>query len=431
MKLIIVLIAILRASLGNICPQKFYNIKRIDTLFKGPESYLKPSQNFPNTDNWVSIHSLVIQNIKETGEISLETIKNTGEIDSKLRFHSLSSNLVCREITADKTKTTNKCLLQLITLELNVLLFIQISFQYDIPKNEDDQCKVKLNALICARTCEIENIEDYFHIFSIPVIGNDGNELKLKFNTRARLFEVDGKSVENESKITIQTTEVIISIEDQHYKIQEKDDSCFSLLTFIKKLVLLEQDLALQQEPQREGSLTLPYNMVLQGANSDVDSFYYYRFKKIENGKRILTDAHPLEGKVNLSSLDEIQIGDTKFSLTEYEEMKDFPQYQKYNINLVVIDKKEKQTFSFYVNFRTSELFEAMKKRFSLHTSCSRGDSLNYYKLIDLQNNMVLQDSELNGGAEKLIFSNNNFVVDKGEFRKSSLYSIPIEMRKI
>jgi hypothetical protein len=304
-----------------------------------------------------------------------------------------------------------------------VLLFFQVSFQYDIPKKENDQCKAKLNALIIARTCEIED-NDHFQIFSIPVIRKkDGKELKLKFNTRAQLLVVYGKRIDKkELKITITPTEFILSIEDQDYGNLENDDSCFAFLTFIKTLILLDHsDLALQKEPQREGLLTLPHEMLLQGANSDVDKFYYYYIKKIENGQKIKTNALLREGKVNLSTLNEIQIYDsnTKFSLTYYEEPEHFPKYLKYNIYLVVFDEKEEQTFGFFVNFRTSELFEAMKKRFSLHTSCSSWDSLNYYQQIDLQNNIVLHDLELNGGVGKLTFSNTNFV-DQNNIRVSS-----------
>jgi hypothetical protein len=192
MKLIIVLIAILRASLGNICPQKFYNIYKSYKQFTGYESYLKPNQNFPNTDDWIPLHNLIIQNNIEPGVITFEITKNAKEDASIARLYNLSSNLVCREIKTDKTKTTEtaiKCLLQLITVESKVLLFFEISFQYDVPKKEnDDQCKAKLNALISARTFEIEE-NDYFRIFSIPVIRKkDGRELKLKFNARAQLL---------------------------------------------------------------------------------------------------------------------------------------------------------------------------------------------------------------------------------------------------
>jgi hypothetical protein len=236
------------------------------------------------------------------------------------------------------------------------------------------------------KTCKIEDIEYYYYqIFSFP-------ESKIKYYTKTGLFELNGESVSKEDvRIEFVDQSAILIVNGSRSAFKD-NDSCFHVLKFINILHLPDTTLS-------EASNVPEYQQQ--------DLFNFYPSLTIEDGKITKKSDFRAEGLLDLTSLYNIRLVSLphiKFNLRRYEIKKSFPVYQKYYIYFEIFNV-DNIFYSFYVNFGSEEHFKRMRDRLLKYTSCSFGKLLNYYKKIDLQNNM---EDNLDGNNEAAKFTLKN-----------------------
>jgi hypothetical protein len=396
MKLIMVLLAMLDIVSGNICPNnRFVNIRRSHSHFKGAVNYLRKGDDiYSDMSGFSAIYGLEILNTEEPGILTLKMAEKAGKPLAEQSRSILSSNLVCY-----REKKWQNCRVQYITLESNILIYKQFVFQYPVPKGSVDLCEDNLRTLLNRKTCEVEDIEYYFQIFSIPVTRLDGTETKARYDTKSGMFEFDGQSVDKEDvEVRMEHDKAIFIINGNHSEFKDSD-SCFKLSNYIL-------------------SLDPPEDLQVHESLKDKKLFYYY-YVWSSNGLLTMFDI-PSTGRIDLTSLDDIAVvehPDKKLILREFYTEIALPKYKKYQIYFEV-SRGLNVYYSFYVDFRSEKHYDQVKEKLLQHTSCTSGSSLNYYQQVNLQNGIK---DKLDGKIEVLIFKTANVVE---EFSKN--LNIPI-----
>jgi hypothetical protein len=204
MKSIIVLIAIITFALGNVCKEKFNTARKAKSNFFGFHNY--KSKYASSEDEFIK------SNFANLGELQIKSIQNgiikffEGEILNErpleLEWYNrpkyyYSSKIICSDVNLYNVKT---CLLEYISIENQMFLVKQVEFKYMLQEGiinkgesyteeytihtageEEDECQRTISDFLKdGLTCKIENIEEAYQIFHIPITNREGY---LRFNT--------------------------------------------------------------------------------------------------------------------------------------------------------------------------------------------------------------------------------------------------------
>jgi hypothetical protein len=370
MKYIIILLAIISIVSGEVCKgKKFENVFTEQMYFTGNFNY-----DAPFVENWLRFSSsFKITDIQE-GRLSFT------QSDIKHSYHYWLPRLDCQP-RVESDKLVKVCLLQYIIMKDNLFFTTRKQLKYFINDEHTDECineiRQKLNDNQ-PTTDSISYIEGSYQLFSIAL---PDAEKALNFHTKTMKFSWEGENQEIEN-ITISPKEKneLLTINGESYTFS--DGSRTTML--LKKIRLL-----LETCPSIDGE----YN--------------YYDLQSFDSTGKLVSNLLPVEGKIDLSSLDDIKIknAEKKLSLVKYKSAKSlFPVYEKYNLEFTLKDT-EKAKHIFFVTIQN-------KKCLAFIEGCPKEvpQTLYYFKELDVEGNREYKFGEVVKGLE--------FIPDEGAVKE-------------
>jgi hypothetical protein len=421
MKLIIVLIAILGLSLGNLCPNtKFYNVQKAKSLYTGKYEYFESFYDAGVYKLFENGHGkLLTLEIKSISEGNITFIENEVPITPKPYY---DANLVCNHAIEEREKIIvikKHCLLEYITIEDKALKIKQVKFTYElatfpssgnqyqtligmtdlqISNQYQDGCeKVLQDNLKQDKACMVYDVAKKYQRFEVKGIN---------FDTNKRSFSLNGDQV-----IKLQFESQLARLtKDDKILVEYTSGPCFLLLEKINEILLQPREIY-----------------------SEGKDLSYFDLTVSKGDNRVLNDPTPIIGKLKFDSLLKIELNgkDQEYKSFSYKILDNSaPLYEGLNVYLIFQAKCD-TFFAFRVKLYFKECLNNLKKQLYKYQSCSDKSKpwiLRYYKEVDLQTGI---GKDLQGGLYTLdfedIYGNVEEYKEDKKLKRISIYGIKYE----